>query len=70
MRSGAVLGATVLTGTPHSANMALTAFTLENWWNQRFGFRLDCLTESEARYLLNTPDVDRIRNQNIAAVQG
>jgi hypothetical protein len=60
--------------------MALTALTLdklrlkhgqilEHWWQQRFGFGLDCLTESEARYLLNTPDVDRIRNQIIAAVQ-
>jgi len=43
---------------------------LEDWWNQRFGFGFDCLTESEARYLLNTPDVDRIRNKIIAAVQG
>ncbi len=75
---GTVLGATVLTGKPHSANIALTASTLEQlrqkhgstleyWWQQRFGFGLDCLTESEARYLLNTPHVDRIRNQIIAA---
>ena len=75
------MGATVLTGKPHSANLTLNVVTLEklrlkheqqleDWWNQRFGFRIDCLTESEARYLLNTPDVDRIRNQIIAAVQG
>jgi len=79
-RGGKVLGATVLTGKPHSAKMALDIVTLEqlrlkhgqrleNWWNQRFGFRFDCLTESEAHYLLNTPNVDRIRNKIIAAVQ-
>ena len=72
-----VLGAIVLTGKAHSAIIALDRVTLqelrvkygqqlENWWNQRF----DCLTESEARYLLNTPDVDRIRNKIIEAVQG
>ncbi len=82
MRGGGnVLGATVLTGKPHSANLTLNVVTLEqlrlkheqqleDWWTQRFGFRIECLTESEARYLLNTPDVDRIRNQIIAAVQG
>ncbi|ABL66588.1 phosphoribosyltransferase [Chlorobium phaeobacteroides] len=80
-RGGSVLGATVLTGKPYSAKMALDGVTLEqlrlkhgqrleNWWNHRFGFKFDCLTESEARYLLNTPDVDRIRNKIIAAVQG
>ncbi|MEI6640247.1 MAG: phosphoribosyltransferase [Chlorobium sp.] len=80
-KGGNVLGAIVLTGKPHSAIIALDGVTLqelrvkhgqqlENWWNQRFGFRFDCLTESEARYLFNTPDVDRIRNQIIAAVQG
>jgi hypothetical protein len=42
---------------------------LENWWRQRFGFGFDCLTESEARYLLNTPSADRVRNQIAAAVQ-
>ena len=68
-------------GKPRSAKMTLDEATykqlrlkhgqrLENWWDQRFGFRFDCLTESEARYLLNTSDVDRIRNKIIAAVQG
>lgn len=77
---GIVMGATVLTGKPHSANIALTTHTLEqlrlkhgtvleNWWEQQFGFGLDCLTESEARYLLNTPDVDRIRNKIAEAIQ-
>ena len=80
-RGGNVVGARVLTGKSHSAMLALDVATykqlrlkhgqkLENWWNQRFGFRFDCLTESEARYLFNTPDVDRIRNKIIAAVQG
>ena len=80
-RGGNVVGATVLTGKPHSAKMTLDVATykqlrlkhgegLEDWWHQRFGFGFDCLTESEARYLLNTPDVDRIRNKIIAAVQG
>jgi len=77
---GTVLGATVLTGKPHSASITLTISTLEqlrqkhgntleHWWQQRFGFGLDCLTESEARYLLHTPNVDRIRNQIIEASQ-
>ncbi|MGB7511930.1 MAG: hypothetical protein WBP54_11680 [Pelodictyon phaeoclathratiforme] len=80
-RGGSVLGATVLTGKTHSAKKALDGVTLEklrlkhgqrleHWWNHRFGFKFDCLTESEACYLLNTPDVDRIRNKIIAAVQG
>ncbi|WP_069470424.1 phosphoribosyltransferase [Candidatus Marithrix sp. Canyon 246] len=78
--NGTVLGATVLTGKPHSANLALTSQTLEylrlkhgeqleNWWQQQFGFGLDCLTESEARYLLNTPNVERIRNKITEASQ-
>ncbi|MDM8563345.1 phosphoribosyltransferase, partial [Candidatus Marithioploca araucensis] len=72
--NGTVLGAIVLTGKPYSANLALTSQTLEHlrlkhgeqleqWWQQQFGFGLDCLTESEARYLLNTPNIERIRNK-------
>jgi len=78
--NGTVLGATVLTGKPYSANLALTSQTLkrlrlkhgeklEHWWQQQFGFRFDCLTESEARYLLNTPNVERIRNKITEASQ-
>jgi phosphatidate phosphatase PAH1 len=44
--------------TPYSANLALTSQTLErlrlkhgekleHWWQQQFGFGLDCLTESD-----------------------
>jgi hypothetical protein len=78
---GIVRGATVLTGKQHSANLALRDSTiealrlkhgqeLENWWEQMFRFGFDCPTESEARYLLNTPSIDRIRNQIAAAVEG
>jgi len=42
---------------------------LEEWWYQRFGFGFDRLTESEARYLLRTPDADRVRSKIIAAVE-
>ncbi len=77
---GHVPGATVLTGKPYSARLALTGETLndlrskhgkkiEDWWFQRFGFGFECLTESEARYLLRTPDTDRIRNKIAAAVE-
>lgn len=77
---GVVLGATVLTGKAHSAVLTLAESTfealrkkhgkeLENWWRQQFGFGFDCLTESEARYLLNTPSADRVRNQIAAAIQ-
>jgi hypothetical protein len=70
---GTVIGATVLTGKPFSAVLALTTETLnelrnqhgqlEQWWTERFGFAFDCLTQSEARYLCNTADVDTIRNR-------
>jgi hypothetical protein len=70
---GTVIGATVLTGKPFSALLALTTETLnelrskhgqlEQWWTERFGFAFDCLTQSEARYLCNTKDVDTIRNR-------
>jgi len=75
---GVVQGATVLSGKAHSAVLTLAESTfealrkkhgkeLENWWRQRFGF--DRLTQSEARYLLNTPSADRVRNQIVAAIQ-
>ena len=77
---GLVLGATVLTGKLHSAVLAFAESTLEalrkkhgrdleDWWRQRFGFGFDCLTESEAHYLLKTPSADRVRNHIAAAVQ-
>ena len=77
---GTVVGAIALTGKSYSANLRLTMVTLEklrlkhgkeleNWWSERFGFEFDCLTESEARYLLNTADAERIRNRIVAAVE-
>jgi hypothetical protein len=75
---GTVAGATVLTGKPYSASIALddAALTrlrgihgqkLEDWWKEQFGFGFDCLTRSEARYLENTPDADAIRDRLVAA---
>lgn len=71
---GIVIGATVLTGKPYSAKLALDRNTLkelrkkhgqelEDWWQKRFGHTFDSLTQSEARYLLKTEDADRIRNR-------
>lgn len=75
-----VIGASVLTGKAFSANLALSAETLnllqtkhgtelEIWWRATFNFGYECLTESEARYLVNTPTIDRIRNRIAAAFQ-
>ena len=77
-QGGTVAWATVLTGKPYSASIALddAALTrlrgihgqkLEDWWKAQFGFGFDCLTRSEARYLENTPDADAIRNRIVAA---
>jgi hypothetical protein len=73
-QGGNVIGATVLTGKLHSVKVALSASTLqglrrkhgpelERWWQDRFGYAFDRLTESEARYLLRTPDADRVRDR-------
>ena len=73
-RGGRVLGATVLTGKPYSATIALNHQTLsalrrkhdddfEGWWQERFGYAFDRLTESEARYLVRSPDADTIRTR-------
>ena len=42
---------------------------LQEWWKSSFGFDYDCLTSSEARYLIRTPSADRIRDRIITAVQ-
>ena len=73
-QGGNVIGATVLTGKPYSANIssdidALARLrdkhgqALENWWKENFGFDFDCLTRSEARYLEKTADADAIRDR-------
>jgi hypothetical protein len=77
-QGGKVLAAVALTGKPHSAQLKLTTARLdelrnkhgrelEHWWQQRFGHAFDALTESEARYLVRTPDADAVRNRIIAA---
>lgn len=67
---GVVLGATVLTGKPYSAILGVSAEAqhemrakyahIETWWTEYFGFGFDCLTASEARYLINAPDAGSI----------
>lgn len=77
---GRVLAAVALTGKPHSAKLRLTVerlnelrnkhgAELENWWQDRFGHAFDALTESEARYLVRTPDFATIRDRIAAAEQ-
>jgi hypoxanthine phosphoribosyltransferase len=79
-KDGIVVGATALTGKPYSAKIALERDTLqqlrdkhgkelEDWWKKKFNHSFDCLTQSEARYLLNTPDADRVRNRIAEAEQ-
>lgn len=75
---GRVLGATTLTGRADSARLAAQPDTvialrakhgeeLENWWHGVFGYRFDCLTESEARYLVRVENADTIRARLIEA---
>jgi hypothetical protein len=76
---GTVIGGTVLTGKSYSVILnndeqqivqlrEKHGSKFESWWIERFGFGYDCLTYSEARYLLNTPTAQRIRNQITAAI--
>jgi hypothetical protein len=78
---GRVILSTALTGKPYSAKLSLTQETLaslrakhgndlEQWWREKFGYGFELLTESEARYLLNTKDADTVRAGIAAAVQG
>jgi adenine/guanine phosphoribosyltransferase-like PRPP-binding protein len=79
-KGGKVLAAVTLTGKPHSAKLNLEIPQLEelrqkhgqefeNWWQERFGYPFDRLTQSEARYLARSPDVETIRNRLAAAEQ-
>lgn len=79
-QGGHAVGATVLTGKPYSAKLTIEpeqidelkkkhGCQLQEWWQSQFGFDYDCLTSSEARYLIRTPSADRIRDRIIAAVQ-
>ena len=73
-QGGLVMGATALTGKPFSSVLTPTSeqldalrrkhgSELEDWWQARFGYGFDCLTQSEARYLERSPDVDTIRDR-------
>ncbi|MGY3892814.1 LPD38 domain-containing protein [Aeromonas enterica] len=80
-RGGEVLAATALTGKQYSAKIAIDSSTLERlrdqydgtgleaWWQNRFGYGFDSLTESEARYLLRAQDADKVRDRVTAAGQ-
>ncbi len=73
-RGGRVVGAVALTGKFYSAKLSPTQEQLrelrerhgpdfEKWWREHFGHAFDCLTQSEARYLARSPDVDTIRDR-------
>ena len=42
----------------------------EKWWREQIGHTLDCLAQSEARYLARSPGVDAIRSRLAEAQQG
>ena len=78
---GIVIGSTALTGKPYSAILSPDCEILaqlrdkhgnelEHRWKGRFGFGYECLTSSEARYLVRTPSFDRIRDRIAASVEG
>ena len=79
-QGGRAVGAIVLTGKPYSAKLSPSTeqryelrqrhgADFEEWWQEHFGHSFDCLTQSEARYLTRSPDVDTIRNKLAAAKQ-
>ena len=79
-RGGGVVGAVGLTGKPYSAKLNPSEEQLhelrqkhgrdfEKWWREHFGHAFDCLTQSEARYLARSPDVDTIRDRLAAAMR-
>ena len=76
---GLVIAAVALTGKPYSVRICPSAEQLaalrrnhgelEDWWEEHFGHRFDCLTQSEARYLERSPDADAIRSRILEAEQ-
>ena len=79
-KGGTVVGAVGLTGKPYSAKLKVTKEQIhelrqrhgrefEKWWREHFGHPFDCLTQSEARYLSRSPDVDTIRDRLAAAMR-
>lgn len=80
LKGGIVIGATALTGKPYSTKIAPDrnllqelrdkhGKELEDWWKERFSHTFDCLTQSEARYILKTENADRVRNKIAEAEQ-
>jgi len=77
-QGGKVLLASAMTGKNYSAKLAISDKmliqlrrnyeNLEIWWFETFGYGFNCLTESEARYLLKSgQNVDRIRDRILAS---
>ena len=73
-QGGKAVGAVTLAGKPYSARLTPSQEQLhelrqrhgsdfEKWWKAHFGHTFDCLTQSEARYLARSPDVDTIRSR-------
>lgn len=70
---GKVIAAMVMAGKPYSSRLKLQQETLtqlrrqhgdiEEEWHTVFSYGFDLLTESEARYLIRTEDVNRIRSE-------
>ena len=80
-QDGRAIGAVGLTGKPYSAKLSPLKEQLhelrkkhgrdfEKWWREHFGHAFNCLTQSEARYLARSPDVDTIRDRLAAAERG
>ncbi|WP_428101851.1 hypothetical protein [Candidatus Rariloculus sp.] len=79
-QGGNVIGAVGLTGKPYFAKLDPAKEQLhelrqkhvpnfEKWRREHFGRAFDCLTQSEARYLARSPDVDTVRNRIAAAMR-
>ncbi len=79
-QGGFVVAAIVMAGKDYSAKLKLEQITLEKLrehhgnleseWNAVFGYGFEFLTESEARYLINTKNAERIRTEVFGASQG
>jgi hypothetical protein len=76
-QGGRVLGATVLTGNATAAVLPPAPGLLqqlrdkhgaiENWWEESFGYRFDCFTAAEARFLVTNSDPGDVRARIEAA---
>lgn len=74
---GKVLAATVLTGNPNAAQLAPDAAlidelrgkhgSIEQWWEQTFGYGFGCLTAVEAGFLAANSDSAYVRDRIEAA---